>query len=368
MRQVYLTKLRSKIAYACPAWWIPPSEHVKRTWTMKQCDVKSLNQLQYVCLKLVSGARNRTPQRVIEKEVYVDPIEVFAHRLRVAHHARVLGSREFRDQQRLLGRISKESSKPKKTVRISKMSSKPKKTVRIQHPYHHVREEAWLVKKGSHATIQSIDDGYEAKARFIDLAREIMSQTQSMLGESHDLSKEAIDLLRNLSMGASELEQIAFNEMKAWQEAGLVSEVRTGALDATNPRFYAMARQLEERARPFAALSDLYGPVRDLERRARWYDPQKRKETINEYARTRATFKSRRIWLDVLSEWESRHTQSFSRSAKPLAHHGGWGPHNLKWYKGLSKAQCSLLIQCRTGWVGLNASSDMRHVGSYFQS
>ncbi|RBA20535.1 hypothetical protein FPRO05_07982 [Fusarium proliferatum] len=32
----------------------------------------------------------------------------------------------------------------------------------------------------------------------------------------------------------------------------------------------------------------------------------------------------------------------------------GWGPHNLKRYRGLSRAQSTMLIQCRTGYIALN--------------
>ncbi|KAK1991237.1 hypothetical protein LX36DRAFT_561883, partial [Colletotrichum falcatum] len=39
----------------------------------------------------------------------------------------------------------------------------------------------------------------------------------------------------------------------------------------------------------------------------------------------------------------------------PQALLGGWGRRNIKRYEGLSRAQSTILLHCRTGLIGLNA-------------
>ncbi|KAM5359789.1 hypothetical protein ACJZ2D_014222 [Fusarium nematophilum] len=77
VRQLYLTKIRPVISYACAA-----------------CGTCRASTLQYTCLLQISGAMKGTPQRVLEKELNIDSIGVFLARMSTAQRARVLADSE----------------------------------------------------------------------------------------------------------------------------------------------------------------------------------------------------------------------------------------------------------------------------------
>ncbi|RKL51925.1 hypothetical protein BFJ70_g639 [Fusarium oxysporum] len=58
-----------------------------------------------------------------------------------------------------------------------------------------------------------------------------------------------------------------------------------------------------------------------------------------------------KIWNRYCEERDPRHWQ---RSAAVMDK-AGWGPHNLRRYRGLSRAQSTILIQCRTEFIALNS-------------
>ncbi|CVK85311.1 uncharacterized protein FPRN_06812 [Fusarium proliferatum] len=58
-----------------------------------------------------------------------------------------------------------------------------------------------------------------------------------------------------------------------------------------------------------------------------------------------------KIWNRHVEERNNELARSRSAADMDKA---GWGPHNLKRYRGLSRAQSTMLIQCRTGYIALN--------------
>ncbi|KAG4272698.1 hypothetical protein FPRO04_10440 [Fusarium proliferatum] len=90
-------------------------------------------------------------------------------------------------------------------------------------------------------------------------------------------------------------------------------------------------------------------------------------ERANESCRDRSPNNVRKVMVKIVKQdshemsckiW-NRHVQernnelSRFRSAADMDK-AGWGPHNLKRYRGLSRAQSTMLIQCRTGYIALN--------------
>ncbi|EGU79108.1 hypothetical protein FOXB_10396 [Fusarium oxysporum f. sp. conglutinans Fo5176] len=57
------------------------------------------------------------------------------------------------------------------------------------------------------------------------------------------------------------------------------------------------------------------------------------------------------LWDEYCADRIERHSHPSAATEDKK----GWGPHNLKRYRGLSRAQSTILIQCRTEHIGLNA-------------
>ncbi|RKL27451.1 hypothetical protein BFJ72_g13152 [Fusarium proliferatum] len=83
-RQYYVCKIRPVISYACAAWFVwrphePGLPGLHRSLPAGQ--IARLQKLQYKCIKLLSGAIRGTAQIFLEKECYIDSIEIFLYRV-----------------------------------------------------------------------------------------------------------------------------------------------------------------------------------------------------------------------------------------------------------------------------------------------
>ncbi|KAG5761415.1 hypothetical protein H9Q72_010469 [Fusarium xylarioides] len=92
-RQYYICKIRPVISYACAAWfvWRPynpdvPSLHLP----LPPGQIARLQKLQYKCIMLLSGAIRATPRCVLQKECFIDSIEVFLYRMSMSCRAKSL--------------------------------------------------------------------------------------------------------------------------------------------------------------------------------------------------------------------------------------------------------------------------------------
>lgn len=74
------------------------------------------------------------------------------------------------------------------------------------------------------------------------------------------------------------------------------------------------------------------------------------RKAMTKIAKQDAEDMSRRIWSRHL---EDCYQESPRFRSAALMDKAGWGPHNLKRYRGLSRAQSTMLIQCRTGFIAL---------------
>ncbi|PNP76571.1 hypothetical protein FNYG_09990 [Fusarium nygamai] len=72
------------------------------------------------------------------------------------------------------------------------------------------------------------------------------------------------------------------------------------------------------------------------------------KKAMTKIAKQDAEELSRRMWSRHL---EDCYDESPRFRSAALMDKAGWGPHNLKRYRGLSRAQSTMLIQCRTGSI-----------------
>ncbi|KAF4341188.1 zinc knuckle [Fusarium beomiforme] len=82
------------------------------------------------------------------------------------------------------------------------------------------------------------------------------------------------------------------------------------------------------------------------------------KKKITKIAKQDAAALSRLYWDNY------RRGRAQDHAYPSAATKDGWGPHNLKRYLGLSRAQSTMLIQCRTEVIGLN--SYLRTINTVF--
>ncbi|WAO89012.1 Reverse transcriptase domain-containing protein [Fusarium falciforme] len=88
MKQLYVTKIRPIITYACGSWFIPIHKEVN--WGISQKRLGILESLQYQCLLQISGAMRGTSRIVLEKELNIDSIRVTLCRLAATHRAKMI--------------------------------------------------------------------------------------------------------------------------------------------------------------------------------------------------------------------------------------------------------------------------------------
>ncbi|KAF5593717.1 hypothetical protein FPANT_5083 [Fusarium pseudoanthophilum] len=92
-RQYYICKIRPVISYACAAWfvWRPHSPGLPSLCrSLPPGQIARLEKLQYKCIKLLSGAIHGTPRCVLQKECFIDAIEVFLYRMSMSCRAKSL--------------------------------------------------------------------------------------------------------------------------------------------------------------------------------------------------------------------------------------------------------------------------------------
>ncbi|KAM0418781.1 hypothetical protein ACHAPT_012291 [Fusarium lateritium] len=69
-RQIYLTKIRPIIFYACGAWALVSDGRLN--WGLSVRNIRRLEYLQGHCLMQISGGISRTPRQMLEKELNID--------------------------------------------------------------------------------------------------------------------------------------------------------------------------------------------------------------------------------------------------------------------------------------------------------
>ncbi|EXF75106.1 hypothetical protein CFIO01_06716 [Colletotrichum fioriniae PJ7] len=78
-------------------------------------------------------------------------------------------------------------------------------------------------------------------------------------------------------------------------------------------------------------------------------------QSVTQYIKHQAKALSTSLWRAYLFERTGSKTAHRGLSGKPVAMSSPWGPNNFKRYRGLSRAQSTILFQCRTGFIGLNS-------------
>ncbi|KAF4964395.1 hypothetical protein FSARC_7660 [Fusarium sarcochroum] len=81
-----------------------------------------------------------------------------------------------------------------------------------------------------------------------------------------------------------------------------------------------------------------------------WKDPKKRKAAINQHAKRVSHKKSAEKWDSYRRERAAKHGQRHH----PMALEETWGPESLRLYDGMTRGQSTMLLQCRTEFIGLN--------------
>ncbi|KAF4441804.1 hypothetical protein F53441_11931 [Fusarium austroafricanum] len=88
-RDWYFSHIRSKIGYACGAWFMrSPGTRLDGSFVVTQ--LKRLEKLHYKCLLSLSGAISTTTTEFIEKDVNVESIEAFLTRTMLTYRAKSL--------------------------------------------------------------------------------------------------------------------------------------------------------------------------------------------------------------------------------------------------------------------------------------
>ncbi|RYP80052.1 hypothetical protein DL770_006411 [Monosporascus sp. CRB-9-2] len=109
-------------------------------------------------------------------------------------------------------------------------------------------------------------------------------------------------------------------------------------------KLHADAIHLEQEAR--CTISD------DEETIRAWPTSKRRNKIINKCALHHAAVSMLRLWNDYRRHYANRLDKPMLRTA---ALEEGWGPESYLYYKGLSRAQSTMLLHCRTGCIGLRA-------------
>ncbi|RYP34155.1 hypothetical protein DL767_004382 [Monosporascus sp. MG133] len=151
------------------------------------------------------------------------------------------------------------------------------------------------------------------------------------------------------------------------QRVSLAHRART----VYTPEFQELERI---RSRPLAGVSDsslerhpfrkLHADAIHLEQEARsmisdeeeairaWPTSKRRNKIINRCALDHAADTMSRLWNDYRRHYANRLDKPRPRTA---ALEEGWGPQSYLYYEGLSRAQSTMLLHCRTGCIGLRA-------------
>ncbi|KAF4999739.1 hypothetical protein FDECE_11418 [Fusarium decemcellulare] len=85
-----------------------------------------------------------------------------------------------------------------------------------------------------------------------------------------------------------------------------------------------------------------------------WSEPEIRAKTISACAQADAFKKSSSLWEDYCGKYVTRHNTYMP------AIYEDWGGESFAYYAGLTRAQSTILLQCRTGVIGLNDNLSSR--------
>ncbi|KAF5024611.1 hypothetical protein F66182_3374 [Fusarium sp. NRRL 66182] len=81
-----------------------------------------------------------------------------------------------------------------------------------------------------------------------------------------------------------------------------------------------------------------------------WKNPARRKTVINQHAKQLAQKQSAEIWDD----YRRKRAAKYCQRHHPLALEESWGPQSLRLYRGMTRGQSTMLLQCRTEFIGLS--------------
>ncbi|KAF4955000.1 hypothetical protein FSARC_11969 [Fusarium sarcochroum] len=227
-RLIFISKIRNTIAYACAVWFVH-SQSQELSQPLHSKLIERLEKLYYECLVTVSGALNRTSQRMLEKELNIESLRIFLYRTAMAFRA--------------------------KTLEVS-----------VCDPY---------IKEPCHPTDP----------------RERMPTDYELLDE------EAFRL-------------------------------------CDDARKHLFAREGNDESKFLV----------------KWMDPDRRKAAINQQAKREAAEKSAELWDNYRRDRAARHPGPHY----PRAIEENWGPQSLRYYDGLTRGQSTILLHCRTEFIGLN--------------
>ena len=91
LRSIYISKIRSTIAYGCGVWFALDSK-----WDIAKNQIKKLRSIEYNCLRQISGAHWPTAAMYLYKELHIVPLEVWLHTTAMAFRARAVTRGEYR--------------------------------------------------------------------------------------------------------------------------------------------------------------------------------------------------------------------------------------------------------------------------------
>lgn len=100
-------------------------------------------------------------------------------------------------------------------------------------------------------------------------------------------------------------------------------------------------------------------PDEDIE--VLWANPKTRHKAINKYIEEEALERCRQRWAMHQREWHNK-PNLWKYGGIPVSVEGPWNPKSFKLYRNLSRPQSSILLQCRTGVIGLAAYLNSRKV------
>ncbi|KAK2730780.1 hypothetical protein CKAH01_09403 [Colletotrichum kahawae] len=88
-----------------------------------------------------------------------------------------------------------------------------------------------------------------------------------------------------------------------------------------------------------------------------WDNAVDRGIAINEYLEAQSDILCRYIWWKFKEKRKRRSTRQswYGTHCRPLATGGDWGAFNLKRHQHLTRVESTIILHCRTGFIGLNS-------------
>lgn len=224
--------MRSVIAYASPAWFIP--QHKRHNLGLTKGRLETLELLENKCLVQVAGAYQKTDRMVLRKELNIESIEDYFGRIGATYRMKNIGSA-------YLDALAK--------AQQGEMRTRQNHRCKFQNPYVLLYGKA----------------------------------------------KQELEMVKAQYTGKIEDNKLILQQVK---QAGSIPEVA---------------------------------------------------KLIAKHNMEQCTIKCAEKWKAYVIK------KSNNRSYIPTAYKDGWGPQSLKYYRHLDRAESTMLIQCRTGAIGLNS-------------